>query len=190
VAAVIAQTPAMDGMTAVLNVARYAGPGHLVRLVAAGIRDQIAALRGQAPVMIGVVGPRGSVAAMTTPDAEPGYASIGGPTWRNEVPARIMLSAGSYRPGLQADRLPCPMLVQVADRDAIAPVKAAQDAVWLATGRGELRTYQIEHFDVYTGEPFERAVTDQLYFLGRHLAPKVRVAASEPAQAVRAGAQR
>jgi uncharacterized protein len=172
VAAVIAQTPAMDGLTAVLNVARYAGLGHLARLVAAGVRDQIAALRGRAPVMIGVVGPRGSVAAMTTPDAERGYATITGPTWRNEVTARIMLRAGMYRPGLQADRLPCPMLVQVADRDAIAPAKSAQDAVWRATGRGELRTYPIEHFDVYTGEPFERAVADQLYFLRRHLAPK------------------
>jgi uncharacterized protein len=171
VAAVIAQTPAMDGLTAVLNVARYAGLRHLSRLVAVGVRDQIAALRGEGPVMMGVVGPPGTVAAMTTPDAEPGYATITGPTWRNEVTARIMLRAGMYRPGLQADRLPCPMLVQIADRDAIAPVKAAQDAVWRATGRGEMRTYPIAHFDVYTGAPFERAVADQLHFLRRHLAP-------------------
>jgi pimeloyl-ACP methyl ester carboxylesterase len=188
VAAVIAQTPAMDGLTTVLNMARYAGPAQLARLVAAGIRDQLAAVRGQPPVTIGVVGPRGSVAAMTTPDAESGYATIAGPTWRNEVPARIMLRAGSYRPGLQADRLPCAMLVQVADRDAVAPVKAAQDAVWRATGRGEMRTYPIEHFDVYTGEPFERAIADQLHFLGRHLAPRVRADEGELADAAGAGA--
>ena len=79
-----------------------------------------------------------------------------------------MLAAARYRPGLQADRLPCPILVQIADRDAVAPVEAAQDAAWLATGRAEVRTYPIGHFDVYVGEPFEHAVADQLLFLSRH----------------------
>ncbi len=169
VAAVIAQTPAMDGLSTLVNVVRYAGPRHLGRLIAAGVRDALSAARGGEPVNIGVVGPPGSVAAMTTPDAQAGYLAIAGETWRNEVAARIMLRAASYRPGLQADRLPCPMLVQIADRDGVAPVKAAQDAAWLATGRAEVRTYPIEHFDVYVGAPFERAVADQLYFLGRHL---------------------
>ncbi len=169
VAAVIAQTPAMDGIATLVNVARYAGPAHLGRLVLAGLRDLLAGARHQPPVPIGVVGPPGSLAAMTSPDSEAGYLAIAGESWRNEVPARIMLRAGTYRPGLQADRLPCPMLVQIADRDAIAPPKAAQAAVWLATGRGEARTYPIGHFDVYVGAPFERAVADQLHFLGRHL---------------------
>jgi uncharacterized protein len=177
VAAAIAQTPAMDGLTAVFNVVRYAGPLQLARMVVAGIRDQVAALRGLDPVMLAVVGPPGSLAAMTTSDAQPGYERIAGPTWRNEVTARVMLRAGSYRPGLQADRLPCPILVQVADRDTVAPAKAAQDAVWRATGRGEMRTYPIEHFDIYTGEPFERAVADQLHFLARHLGPGAGVGA-------------
>ena len=58
-----------------------------------------------------------------------------------------------------ADELPCPMLVQIADRDSVAPVKAAQDAAWRATGRAEVRTYPIGHFDIYTGAPFERVPT-------------------------------
>jgi pimeloyl-ACP methyl ester carboxylesterase len=184
VAAAIAQTPAMDGALTVLNVARYAGLGALARLVAAGVRDAAGALAGAAPHMMGVVGPPASLAAMTTPDAEPGYGAIAGPSWRNEVPARIMLTAGAYRPGLKADRLPCPMLVQIADRDGVAPVKAAQQAAWIATGRGEVRTYPIEHFDIYRGAPFERAVADQLHFLSRHLAP---VAEAAPLAAQAAG---
>jgi hypothetical protein len=48
-------------------------------------------------------------------------------------------------------------------------VKAAQDAAWLATGRSEVRTYPIGHFEIYTGAPFERAVADQLHFLRRHV---------------------
>lgn len=111
---------------------------------------------------------------MSTTDAEPGYRAIAGPTWRNEVAARVMLRAGTHRPGLQADRLPCPLLVQIADRDAVAPVKAAEDAAWLATGRAEVRTYPIGHFDIYLGAPFEHAIADQLLFLRRHLSTPAR----------------
>jgi fermentation-respiration switch protein FrsA (DUF1100 family) len=171
VAAAIAQTPAMDGRAALLNVARYAGVGSLMRVTLAGLRDQLGALRGRPPLMVPVVGPPGTIGAMTSPDAEPGYRAITGPTWRNEVPARFALTISLYRPGLKADRLPCPILVQIADRDAVAPPKAAEDAAWLATGRGEVRTYPIGHFDVYVGQPFEQSVTDQLFFLTRHLTP-------------------
>jgi fermentation-respiration switch protein FrsA (DUF1100 family) len=177
VAAVISQVPAMDGLATLLNGARYAGLGSLSRLVLAGLRDLAGSLAGRPPVMAAVVGPPGSAGAMTTPDAEPGYLAIAGPTWRNEVAARILLRTGSYRPGLQADRLPCPILVQIADRDAIAPVKAAQDAAWRATGRAEVRTYPIGHFDIYSGPPFERAIGDQLHFLRRHVGAASRVAA-------------
>jgi fermentation-respiration switch protein FrsA (DUF1100 family) len=174
VAAVISQVPAMDGLAAVLNVARYAGPAQLARFTLAGLRDLAATLRGRPPVPIAVIGAPGSIAVMSTPDADPGYRAIAGPSWRNEVAARIMLTAGGYRPGLVADRLPCPILVQIADHDAIAPVKGAQDAAWLATGRAEVHTYPIGHFDIYTGAPFERAIADQLYFLARHLRQRSR----------------
>lgn len=182
VAAAIAQSPSMDGLVTFMNFVRYAGLGETAKLTVAGIRDALGSLRGRPPLMIGVVGPPGSLAAMTTPDAEPGYRAITGPTWRNEVAARIGLTLGSYRPGLQADRLPCPLLVQIADRDAVAPPKAAQDAAWRATGRGEVRTYPIGHFDVYTGAPFEHSVEDQLLFLTRHLQPRIG-AGAEPAPA-------
>jgi pimeloyl-ACP methyl ester carboxylesterase len=179
VAAVISQVPAMDGALTLLNLVRYAGAGPLARLSVLAVRDLLSSLRGGAPVMAPAIGPPGSVAFMTTADAEPGMRAIAGPSWRNEVAARIALHAGSYRPGLQADRLPCPILIQIADRDSVAPVKAAQDAAWRATGRAEVRTYPVGHFDVYEGEPFERSVADQLHFLRRHLnasaqAPQLR----------------
>jgi fermentation-respiration switch protein FrsA (DUF1100 family) len=177
VAAVISQVPAMDGLATLANLARYAGPAHLARFVGAGLRDQLAALRGQPPVMVAAVGAPGSLAAMTSADAEPGYRAITGPSWRNEVAGRIALRAGTYRPGLQAAELPCPILIQIADRDSVAPPKAAADAGWRATGRAEVRTYPVGHFDLYRGAWFEKAVADQLLFLTRHLQP-ARVAAA------------
>lgn len=168
VAAVISQVPAMDGVATMLNAARKSGVAGMAKMTARALGDVVASLRGRAPVTAAAVGAPGSVAFMTTPDSEPGMRAVAGPSWRNEVAARIALQAGSYRPGLQADRLPCPILVQIADRDAVAPVKAAQDAAWRATGRAEVHTYPIGHFDIYVGEPFERAVADQLHFLRRH----------------------
>jgi fermentation-respiration switch protein FrsA (DUF1100 family) len=169
VAAVISQVPNMDGMAALVNLVRYAGPGQLAKLVLAGLRDLAASPLGRPPVTIPLVGPPGSVGAMTSADADPGYRAIAGSSWRNEVAARLALNAATYRPGLQADRLPCPILVQIADQDAIAPPQAAQDAAWRATGRAEVRTYPIGHFDIYLGAPFEQAIADQLHFLRRHL---------------------
>lgn len=170
IAAVISQVPAMDGVAALLGAARYAGPGQLVKLTLVGLKDVLASLRGRPPVMLKVVGAPGELAVMSSEDAEPGYRAIAGPSWRNEVPARIALLAAGHRPGLQADRLPCPILVQIADHDAIAPPKAAQDAAWRATGRAEVRTYPIGHFDIYTGAAFERGLADELHFLSRHVA--------------------
>lgn len=178
VAAVVSQVPAMDGLATLLNLVRYAGLGQLARIVSVGLRDLAGSLRGRPPVMVDVVGPPGAVAAMTAPDAEPGYLAIVGPSWRNEIAARVFLRAGLYRPGLQADRVPCPMLVQIADTDSVAPPKAAQDAAWRATGRAEVRTYPIGHFDLYTGAAFERAVADQLHFFSRHLAARAVPAAA------------
>jgi uncharacterized protein len=174
VAAVISQVPAMDGVATMINAARKSGVGSMARLTAMALGDLLASLRGREPVTAPAVGAPGSVAFMTTPDCEPGMRAVAGPSWRNEVAARIALQAGAYRPGLQADRLPCPILVQIADQDSVAPPKAAQDAAWRATGRAEVRTYPIGHFDIYTGQPFEQAIADQLHFLRRHVGAHAR----------------
>ena len=99
VAAVISEVPAMDGVATLLNLARYAGVGQIARLVLAGARDLLGSLRGRAPVLVALVGEPDSVAFMTSPDAEPGCRAIAGPSWRNEVAARIALGAAHIAPG-------------------------------------------------------------------------------------------
>jgi hypothetical protein len=118
-------------------------------------------------VTIPIVGAPGDVAVITTPDALDAMHAICGPTFRNEVYARALLY--TYRPIKRAAEMPCPVLVQIAMHDTVAPPEAAADAAWATNGRAEVRWYPVDHFDVYTGEPFERAVADQLYFLRRHL---------------------
>jgi pimeloyl-ACP methyl ester carboxylesterase len=183
VAAVVAQTPMVDGVAALRNLVEYAGLGQLVRLTVEGLRDVADALLGREPRLVPVVGPPGSFGAMTTEDAEPGYRRIAGPSWRNELCVRGTLEFAVNRPIARAARVGCPLLVQVAAEDSVAPAEAARRAARRAdlSGRCEVRGYPIGHFDIYVGDGFERAVTDQIDFLSRRLAqgsPRRAVAAT------------
>jgi uncharacterized protein len=176
VAAAISQGPYLDGVWAL----RAAGPRNMVRLTAAGLRDEVARLRGRPPYMLPVVGAPGTPAAMNSPDAEPGYRALFPPDvpFRNEVAGRIGLRIAPYRPIRQAPRITCPWLVCVADDDVITPPQPALKAAGLAP-RGEARRYRARHFDIYVGEIFEEVVADQIEFLERHL---LRVRRFGPAQ--------
>lgn len=166
-AAAVAQAPFADGLVQATSLP----PAQALRLTAAALRDELGALRGAPPRMIPAVGPPGSLAVMTTPDAEPGYRSIvpPGAPWRNEVAARIGLRVLGYRPVSKASDVRCPLLVVVCDDDAVTPPPAAVKLAQAAP-RGELLRYAgAGHFDVYTGDAFERAAIDQIAFFTEHL---------------------
>ncbi|MGI8511578.1 MAG: alpha/beta hydrolase [Solirubrobacteraceae bacterium] len=167
VAAVISQVPHASGPAS----AAGAGPRNAARETADAVRDVIGARAGRDPVYLPIVGAPGSYAAMTSPDAQPGYSRLypEGFEWRNEVAARIFLSLARYSPGRAARRISCPVLVQVAEDDAVTPPGPARRAAGNAR-RGELRTYPLGHFDPYVGEAFEQFSGDQVDFLQRHLA--------------------
>lgn len=170
IAAVISHTPDLDGARTLLQIARYADLGQLARVTWEGIKDLAGAVRGRPPHMIPLVAPPGEVAAMTSEDAEAGYQAIAGPNWRNEVSARAVIDEIRNRAITRMDRLQCPILVQIADGDTIAPPAQARAAAWRAKGHVEVREHPCLHFDVYLGEWRDRSIADQLHFLRRHLA--------------------
>lgn len=167
VAAVVAQVPFADGLRNLPSL----GPVLALRMTAAGLRDQVGALLGAPPRMIASVGPPGSLAVMTSPDAEPGFRAIDPPgsNWRNEAAARVALRVAGYRPGRRAGAIEAPILYAIAEEDAITPAAFAEAAARRAP-RAEVLRYPVGHFDLYDGSGFERAVTDQVAFLRRHLA--------------------
>jgi uncharacterized protein len=65
--------------------------------------------------------------------------------------------------------LRCPLLVQVASRDQVAPPAAARRAAAQAGARADVREYALDHFDVYDGIWQRRVLADQLDFLSRTL---------------------
>jgi fermentation-respiration switch protein FrsA (DUF1100 family) len=166
VAAVVSQCPFTDGLAAI----RAAGARYLARAVAPALRDELARLRHKPPVLVPLVGPPGSTALMTSPDSEAGYRALipPGMDFEDRVSARFLNRVGLYRPGRSASKVTCPILFCLCDQDALAP--AASAARYAAKAPlGEVRRYPIGHFDIYVGNPFERAVRDQTEFLIRHL---------------------
>jgi fermentation-respiration switch protein FrsA (DUF1100 family) len=166
IAAVVSQCPHADGVATV----RAIPLANIARGTLAGIRDQAGALVGRPPHTMPAVGAPGTFAAMTAPEAEPGFTAIvsEGSQWRNEVAARIMLHVPLYRPVAKAAKVRCPALFCVCDRDETTPPGAAVRMAERAP-RGEAKHYPAGHFDIYKGEMFERVVADQLEFLARTL---------------------
>ncbi|MGA4691685.1 alpha/beta hydrolase [Rhodococcus sp. AB351] len=166
IAAVVSVTPLVDGPAAGVLAARHHAPSALARSTAAGLRSRVAR---RSSTTIPIVGPPGTVAALSLDGYHEDYLSLAGPTWRNEIDADIVLSLGTYRPARHASSVACPVLVQIADFDRGAPPHAAARAAFRA--RAEVRHYPCDHFDVWPGKDwFDPAVEHQIHFLTRHLA--------------------
>ncbi|MDV6011308.1 alpha/beta fold hydrolase [Haloechinothrix sp. LS1_15] len=166
IAAIVAQCPFSDGLATL----RATPVRHGLRMSGHALRDQLAALFGGSPHYVPAVADPGEPGMMTTPDAKAGMEALvpAQTTWRNQVAARIALRLPLYRPGRDAAKVACPALWCVTDHDTLCP--AENTVRWARRApRAEILRYPIGHFDIYTGEHFERAVTDQIAFLTRHL---------------------
>ncbi|WP_433593843.1 alpha/beta hydrolase [Nocardia sp. CA-145437] len=165
IAAIVAITPAMDGLATLAHVVHRSGFRGLARAAGHGLRDLSRALIGRSPHHVPIVGPPGSAAMMSSPGAVEAVLPVAGPTWRNEVCARAALEVGLNRPITFAGQLRCPILVQVGTDDSVAPPAAARRAAAKAGRRAQIREYPVDHFDIYQGPWQRRAAADQLDFL-------------------------
>ena len=128
VAAVVALTPAIDGVAVLAHLARSVGIRHLLRAAAHGMRDAQRAMTRRRPHLVPMVGEPGSRAIFAMDGAEQAYTEVAGPTWRNEVCARTALEVAFNRPIRFAPRVRCPLLVQAGTADRVAPLATARRA--------------------------------------------------------------
>ena len=176
IAALITVTPEADGIGTLRHLARQTSPMQALRLTARGLGDLVGAARGRGPELIPLVGPPGSLAALTTTDSESGYKGLAGPSWRNEVAARVSI-AEVFNTVRTAGRLRCPILIQAGQSDTISAPDTARKLAWQAKGYAEMREYPGSHFDLLLGER-DRAIEHELHFLRRHLGAGAKVPAS------------
>lgn len=166
VAGVIAQCPALDGITNLRAYLRYAGTKSGLRLLHAGVSDKIQALLKRPPDMLAIFGPPGSLAFLSSSDSEAGYGALVPVGWRNETPARIALEFPFYRPIKHLYDVTCPQLLQFCTLDVLAPPPTL-DLIKRSRGRRNIveKTYDCGHFDLYRDEWFEKSIADQIAFL-------------------------
>jgi len=78
------------------------------------------------------------------------------------------LQIGSYVPGKDAARITSPVLFCICNRDSVAPAAKALEYARQAP-RGEIKAYDVGHFNIYVDEDFERVIADQIDFLQRNV---------------------
>lgn len=168
-AAVVSQCPFTDGIASALRV----DPRSSLKITARGIADVAAAITRRPPVRVPVAGPAGQAALMTAADALPGYNALlaepGSPPV--QVPARIGLTIPLERIGKGVlKKISAPTLICICQPDSVAPDGPTRKQV-KAAGNPQIdaRGYPFGHFDIYSGEGFERVASDQAAFLAEQL---------------------
>jgi pimeloyl-ACP methyl ester carboxylesterase len=171
VAAAIIQAPAVDMPAGSRGALRYTTKLAALRLTGRGLLDALGGLVGREPKLVPLVGPPGSVAMLSMPDAMDGNRALNPgnryPDWQQAVAARSVLRLGFYRPVRYAPRVKCPLLVVVFDQDNAAPPEPAIHAAERAP-QGELVRLPGGHYEAFLGG-HEKVAEAELSFLRRHL---------------------
>ncbi|MCG7198762.1 alpha/beta hydrolase [Marinobacter pelagius] len=162
----ISQCPMMDGLASLLGVIGYAGIMQALRLTWHGTVDWIRRGLGMSPRYIASAGRPGELGMMTAEDCQEGYVPLMADNALNYVAAGVSYTIPLFRPTRFAAKVTCPALVQICDRDTVAPADAAAKAAGKMPN-AEVMHYPVGHFDVYRGEALAQSIRDQLEFLGQ-----------------------
>jgi pimeloyl-ACP methyl ester carboxylesterase len=145
----------------------------MLRLIARAVADAAGGLVGREPRLVPLAGARGTVALLTTPDAQDAGRALDPDgayaDWQQAVAARAVLAIGSYRPARRARQVGCPLLV-VAYDDDMAVLAGPAARVAERAPRGELVRLPGGHYAAFL-DAHEDTVSAELSFLRRHVAP-------------------
>ncbi len=167
IACVVAQCPGLDQRASEQMFRKKLGIRHILRLFVHGQRDMGRSRLGLSPHKIPIVGNPGTMAFFPISDAYEGYRKLASEHFINEVCARVILRSHGYRPDKHIRNVRCPVLIQICDHDSLAPISAETEKE--LSKYAEIKHYPIGHFDIYTGENFEKSVSDQIEFFKKHL---------------------
>lgn len=89
--------------------------------------------------------------------------------FQKKVPARLTLKLPFLRPGSHVSDVQCPILFSICGKDSVAPAGATL-AYAKKAPRGIIKWYEdVGHFEIYYGQPFEKAIQDYKLFLQDYL---------------------
>jgi pimeloyl-ACP methyl ester carboxylesterase len=170
ISAVICQCPALDEEADKKHALKSLGIGHMLKLLIHALRDKGRSRFGLSPHSIPIVGPPGSFAVLTAPGAFDGYARViaASPPFKpfqNRVCARFMVEKQGFNPIDYADKVDCPVHFAICEFDNLVSPDSYKRVAEILGEKADIHVYLIGHFDIYLGEDFEKAVTNQIKFL-------------------------
>jgi fermentation-respiration switch protein FrsA (DUF1100 family) len=171
IACISAQVPLLDGhvSAAMAQKHKIIGIRHGLRMIMHGQRDLVRSWFGLSPHKIPIVGKPGTMAVLAFSEAYETFEKLAPADFINEACARINIRLDKYRPIKKAQNVRCPVLLQVCEKDIGTPSSLVEEAKKRMGKFAEVIHYPIDHFDIYLGENFEKAVSDQLDFFKKHL---------------------
>ena len=164
--AVIAQNPFVDGAES----AKLYPLQQLTKALKISSQDYMGAKVGMSPRTLPVADEQGLCFAPSA-DACQGYQSIIHPDyyWSGEIPARVFFNLIRYRPIQNLRRIAVPVLYIASKNDGLIPIETSREAATNIAPYAEYHEWEMQHFDIYHGKWFEKAVSVQLEFLNQHI---------------------
>ena len=166
VQAVIAQIPFVDGAES----AKLYPLQKLPKALKISSQDYMGAKVSMAPKTLPVVSHK-DLCFMPTADSYSGYLSIVNPDyyWSGEIPARIFFNLIRYRPILDVRKISVPVLFIASKQDSLIPIESSRETATNIAPFVEYHEWDMQHFDIYHGQWFEKAITTQLEFLHQYI---------------------
>jgi fermentation-respiration switch protein FrsA (DUF1100 family) len=174
IACICAQVAGLDSHEDGKLALKREGLGFFLRLFIHAQRDKGRSRFGLSAHKIPIVGEPGTLAMIVAPGAYEGYTKLAQTGFVNEVCARVILTTGGYNPVNYAKEINCPVLIQVCENDNLVSPKSAEKIAGILGEKVEIKRYPIGHFDIYTGDHFAQAVSDQIEFFEKYLTAKTQ----------------
>ncbi|ANF82517.1 lysophospholipase [Acinetobacter sp. NCu2D-2] len=164
--AVITQIPFVDGAES----AKLYPLQQLPKALKISSQDYMGSKVGMSPRTLPVIH-QTDLCFMPTADGYAGYRSIVNPDyyWSGEIPARVFFNLIRYRPIQDVRKITIPVLFIAAKQDSIISIESSRETATNIAPFAEYHEWNMQHFDIYHGEWFEKAVSTQLEFLHQHI---------------------
>lgn len=100
-----------------------------------------------------------------------GYLSIVHPDyyWSGEIPARALFQLVRYRPAQEVSQISIPVLFIAAQKDSLYPIEASRACATNIAPLVQYHEWDMQHFDIYHDDYFEKAINTQIAFLHQHI---------------------
>lgn len=120
------------------------------------------------PNYVNVYGAPGK-AIFTDPELATRFATVEkqSPTWQNKVAARFIFKAPRYQSGT-FERIQAPILLVLATLDVEVSASFIRQKA-KGVSHVEIIEYPFGHFDLYHGDIFKKVLSDQIFFLKKHM---------------------